>query len=283
MSYQILMDSCGDLSEGMRNNEHLRMIPLQIRVGQKEWPDDGHINKQELFDEILETDVLPKSACPAPDAYLQKFDKNADRIYVITVSSALSGSYNSASLARKLWREENKGKKGQKIYIIDSKSASAGQTLLAGALMRWENKGYSEDEIRKRIKKLRRDMMTKFVLNDLTMLERSGRLNGLQAKLADAFHICPILASTDEGTICQTGQARGMKRALSAMVRAIGNENKEKKISHIVISHCGQEAGAYEVKKKLNKILPDCQTHIVETGGIASVYAGIGGIILAYA
>ena len=77
--------------------------------------------------------------------------------------------------------------------------------------MRWENKGYSEDEIRKRIKKLRRDMMTKFVLNDLTMLERSGRLNGLQAKLADAFHICPILASTDEGTICQTGQARGMK------------------------------------------------------------------------
>ena len=75
MSYQILMDSCGDLSEGMRNNEHLRMIPLQIRVGQKEWPDDGHINKQELFDEILETDVLPKSACPAPDAYLQRFDK----------------------------------------------------------------------------------------------------------------------------------------------------------------------------------------------------------------
>ena len=63
----------------------------------------------------------------------------------------------------------------------------------------------------------------------------------------------------------------------------IGNENKEKKISHIVISHCGQEAGAYEVKKKLNKILPDCQIHIVETGGIASVYAGIGGIILAYA
>ena len=100
------------------------MIPLQIRVGQKEWPDDGHINKQELFDEILETDVLPKSACPAPDAYLQRFDKNADRIYVITVSSALSGSYNSASLARKLWREENKGKKGQKIYIIDSKSVS---------------------------------------------------------------------------------------------------------------------------------------------------------------
>ena len=117
------------------------------------------------------------------------------------VSSALSGSYNSASLARKLWREENKGKKGQKIYIIDSKSASAGQTLLAGALMRWENKGYSEDEIRKRIKKLRRDMMTKFVLNDLTMLERSGRLNGLQAKLADAFHICPILASSIKSLI----------------------------------------------------------------------------------
>lgn len=81
MSYQILMDSCGDLSEGMRNNEHLRMIPLQIRVGQKEWPDDGHINKQELFDEIL----MRRMCCQNrrvrhPDAYLQKFDKNADRI-----------------------------------------------------------------------------------------------------------------------------------------------------------------------------------------------------------
>ena len=57
--------------------------------------------------------------------------------------------------------------------------------------MRWENKGYSEDEIRKRIKKLRRDMMTKFVLNDLTMLERSGRLNGLQAKTCGRFSYLP--------------------------------------------------------------------------------------------
>ena len=72
-------------------------------------------------------------------------------------------------------------------------------------------------------------------------------------------------------------------RCLRWCVQLVLNEHKEKKISHIVISHCGQEAGAYEVKKKLNKILPDCQIHIVETGGIASVYAGIGGIILAYA
>lgn len=93
MSYQILMDSCGDLSEGMRNNEHLRMIPLQIRVGQKEWPDDGHINKQELFDEILETDVLPKSACPAPDAYLQRFDKNADRLVILIKTGRIEAVY----------------------------------------------------------------------------------------------------------------------------------------------------------------------------------------------
>lgn len=283
MSYRILMDSCGDLSGGMRKNEYLHMIPLHIQVGQKEWIDDGHINKQELFDEILESYHMPKSACPAPDAYLEKFDEKADRIYVITVSSALSGSHNSACLARQIWREGNKGKQGQKIYIIDSKSASAGQTLIASAVMRWENKGCREEEIRKKIKKLRKEMQTKFVVNDLTMLERSGRLHGFQAKLADTFHICPILAATLEGTICQTGQARGMKRAISAMIRAIGNENKEKKISHMVISHCGQETMAYEMKKKLKKVLPDCHIHVVETGGIASVYAGIGGIILAYA
>ncbi len=286
MSYQIVIDSCGDLSDGMRNNARITSVPLRIQVGEKEYMDDENLNRKELLADIAHSIRMPVSACPSPVQYVDSCDKNADRIYIITGSSALTGSYNSACLAEKMIREEwekNTEQKGQKICVIDSKSASAGEMLVARQIIQWENRGMPMETIARKIQTFVEKMVTRFVLEDLTMLERSGRLTGLKAKLADAFHICPVLSSTNEGTICQTGQARGVKRAILAMLRRIMEDAKKQRISGMVISHCCQEEVAIELRRKLKKRFPNISISLVETGGISSMYAGRGGIIVAYA
>lgn len=284
MSYQILIDSCGDLTEKMRNHPHIRSIPLKIRVGKKEYIDDASLNRQDLLTDIVHSPTMPVSSCPSPAQYVDACDGKVDRIYIITGSSALTGSYNSACLAKKIREEEQEQEqKKQQIHVIDSRSASAGELLLARQIIQWENEKIPAEEIVKRIRKFVETMMTRFVLEDLTMLERSGRLTGLKARLAGALHICPVLGSTKEGTICQTGQARGIKRAVSTMVHRIAADRKEREIHCVVISHCCQEEMAIEVKTKLKKILPTIPIILVGTGGIASMYAGKGGIIVAYA
>lgn len=285
VSYQILIDSCGDLSEGMKKNARIKSVPLHIQIGKKEYMDDEKLNCRELLEDIAQSKRLPVSACPSPAQYVDACDREAERIYIVTGSSALSGSYNSACLARKMLKEESeeRGEKPeQKICVIDSRSASAGEMLVARQIIQWENKGMPMETIAMKIKSYVKNMMTRFVLEDLTILERSGRLTGLKAKLADAFQICPVLGSTREGTICQTGQARGIKRAVSAMVRRISEDGKQKEIEKIAISHCSQEKMAVEVKRKLKKLFPHVPVCIVKTGGIASMYAGRGGIIVAY-
>ena len=284
--YVILTDSCGDLSEGMKKNARIKSVPLHIRVGKREYMDDEKLNCRELLADIAHSRQLPTSACPSPAQYVDACDKEADRIYIVTGSSALSGSYNSACLARTMLTEEREAddeRTRQKIYVFDSRSASVGEMLIVRQIIQWENKGMPMETIAAKMQNYIKNMMTRFVLEDLTILERSGRLTGLKAKLADALHICPVLGSTKEGTICQTGQARGIKRAVSAMIRRISEDGKQKEIGRIAISHCFQEEIAVEVKRKLKKRFPDVPVSLVETGGIPSMYAGRGGLIVAYA
>ena len=121
MSYQILIDSCGDLSQGMRENPRIEMVPLRIQVGKKEYIDDEKINCREMLEDIASSPNMPLSSCPSPSQFVDALDKEADRIYVITGSSALSGSYNSACLAKKMWQEEKRGKNGQRICVIEER------------------------------------------------------------------------------------------------------------------------------------------------------------------
>lgn len=285
MGYQILVDSCGDLTEGMKRNRKIRRVPLHIRVGKREYVDDENLDCRELLEDIAHSGLMPASACPSPGEYADACDREADRIYIVTGSSALSGSYNSACLAQKLMQEERDVKgdgPGQEICVIDSRSASAGELLLVRQIIQHENRGVPMETIVSGIKNEIKNMRTRFVLEDLTILERSGRLTGLKARFADALHICPVLSSTEEGTICQTGQARGIKRAVSVMLRRIGEDAKEKEIRRIAISHCMQEEMANDVRRKLKNRFPHASVALVETGGIPGMYAGKGGIIVAY-
>ena len=129
MSYKIVVDSCCELPKEYKNDPRFEIIPLTLIVGDVyEREDNEEFNQREFLDAVAACPTCPKSACPSPERYMQAFETDADHVYAVTLSSKLSGSYNSAELGKRLYCE----KYGEKdIYIVDSKSASCGETQLA--------------------------------------------------------------------------------------------------------------------------------------------------------
>ena len=166
---------------------------------------------------------LPKSACPSPERYRDAFAADADHIYCVTLSSHLSGSYNSAVLGKNLCEEEF----GQKdIHVCDSESASIGETQIAMKIMELEEKGsLSFAEIVEKLEAFRSAMNTYFVLDNLETLRKNGRLSGVKALIASTLSIKPVMGAIG-GVIIQKGQTVGIKKALDKMAEIIVKEGK---------------------------------------------------------
>ena len=197
---------------------------------------------------------------------------------MVTLSDKLSGSYNSACLAKKLYSEINPF---TKIHVIDSKSASAGETLIGMKIAEYENMGFEFEKIVELAEEYRDSIYTLFVLEDLSFLERNGRLTGVKRLAANFLHIVPIMGSTPEGTIYQVDQTRGFKKAMSRLVDIIVGECEKKQPKDLVIAHCNCPEIAEDLKEKILTRYSDINININDTKGVASLYAGNKGIIVA--
>ena len=143
MDFKIVVDSCGELTDQMKQNGHFISVPLTLTVDGTEFIDDENFNQRECLRRMDASAECPRSACPTPQKYMEIFLDGADRYYVITLSGHLSGSYNSARLGRELALEQ---KPDLKIHIFDSRSASIGETLAAAHVLECEEKGMNFDE-----------------------------------------------------------------------------------------------------------------------------------------
>lgn len=276
-NYKIVVDSCCELPAELWKDERFERAPLEIEVGDYRILDDDHFNQQEFLKKVAEYPKCPKSSCPSPESYMNAYRTEAERVYVVTLSSKLSGSYNSAVLGKNLY-EEQYGDKD--ILVVDSHSASCGETQIALKLMELEEQGLSFAEITKKIRHFRNEMNTYFVLDNLETLRKNGRLTGLKAVVASTLNIKPVMGA-EEGTIIQKGQGIGMKKALNKMVDFLAAELKDADKKRIIISHCNAPDRALFVEQMV-KLKTGCMDiMILDTAGISSMYANDGGVIVA--
>ncbi|SHJ80398.1 EDD domain protein, DegV family [Anaerocolumna jejuensis DSM 15929] len=278
MSYKIIGDSCTDLTEEMRKDGHFHIVPLTLQVGEDSIVDDRTFNQARFLKLVSESPVAPKSSCPSPDAYMELF-KGEEDIYVITLSSNLSGSFNSAEVAKKLYLEENPHKN---IEVINSCSASVGQTLIALKIQEFAGMGLGFKEITERVRKFRESLSTKFVLENLDTLRKSGRLTGLKAIISSVLNIKPVMYGTPEGTINKLDQARGIQKALGIMVDSVEKDVKNPEERIFAIAHCNNAERAKFVREEILKRVSFKDCIIVDTAGVSTMYAGDGGIIISY-
>lgn len=277
MSYKIIVDSCGELTEEMKESGNFESVPLSMQVGSENIVDDASFNQADFLRKIAECSTCPKSSCPSPERYMQSYCTDAEHVYAVTLSAELSGSYNSAELGKSLYHEEY----GEKdIYVFNSRSASVGQTLIAFKIQECEEAGMDFAQVVDTVEAYIESQRTYFVLENLDTLRKNGRLTGIKSLMAGALNIKPVMGSTPEGTICQLGQARGMKKALAKMIEQVASEAGDVREKVLAISHCNCLGRAKEVQRMLLEKLNVKSCFILDTAGISSMYANDGGIIV---
>lgn len=277
MSYKIVVDSCCELPEELKKDSRFEIVPLTLIVGDVyEKEDDENFNQAEFLKVVAESPVCAKSACPSPERYMNAYKTDADRVYVVTLSSKLSGSYNSAEIGKDMYHEEV----GEKdIYVVDSKSASGGETNIAYKLMELEEAGLSFEEITKKIEEYVAGLNTYFVLDNLETLRKNGRLSGVKAVVASTLSIKPVMGA-DEGAIIQHGQAIGIKKALAKMTDLVAQQAVEPEKKKLIITHCNNPERAQLVKTQLEAKLQVKSILVMNMAGLSSLYANDGGIIV---
>lgn len=277
MSYKIVVDSCCELPEEFKKQDKFESVPLGLEVGDYQTMDDDNFNQAEFLERIAKCPTCPKSSCPSPERYMEAYKADVDNIYVVTLSSHLSGSYNSAVLGKNLY-EEAYGKKN--IHIVDSESASGGETQIALLAAELEEQGLPFEEIVERLEEYRSAMHTIFVLDNLETLRKNGRLSRVKALVATTLSIKPVLAS-DKGNIVQIGQGVGNKKALQKMVDIIMKEVTDLDKKRLIMTHCNCAERAAKVKEMLEERAKIKEIMILDTGGLSTMYANDGGIIIA--
>ena len=276
MSCRIIMDSGGEYTADMKQNEMYCLAPLSIEIEEETIVDES-IPQKELLRKIAVSPECPKSSCPSPEAYIELFKCEAERVYVVTLSSELSGSYNSALLGVELYKEEYGEKE---IYIFDSKSASVGQTNICHEIEWCESQGKAFTETVEWVEEFIAKQNVYFVLESLETLRKNGRLTGIKSVLATALNIKPIMSADEHGVITQLSKARGVKKALDKMVEIMIENVKEPENKVLGIAHCNNPERAELVKQMVEGRTKVKDIYITETSGISTLYAADGGIII---
>ena len=284
MSYKIIIDSCGELLDEWKKDEHFESVALTLNVGGENIIDDETFDQKAFIRMVKECPECPKTACPSPEIFKEAYEAaDAEAVFVITLSSHLSGSYNSAALAKQLYEEEMKEKgitSSKKIEVLDSESASAGQLEQALYIRDLCEQGLNFEEVVEKLRKFRDEMHTYFVLESLDTLRKNGRLSGLQAFFATALNIKPVMGA-DHGVIIKLDQARGINKGLQRMCDIAIKEAGDTTGKRAVVCHVNNpERGEY-VKQELAKRASFKEIVVTNAAGVATVYANDGGIVLA--
>ncbi|MDE6917179.1 MAG: DegV family protein [Lachnospiraceae bacterium] len=277
MKYKIVVDSCCELPEDMKKDPRFEIVPLTLIVGDKyEKEDNMAFDQREFLDAVAACPECPKSACPSPERYRAAYQTEAERVYVVTLSSKLSGSYNSAVLGKNLYCE----KYGEKdICVVDSKSAACGETQIVYKIMELEEQEFTFAEITEQIALFVREMNTYFVLENLDTLRKNGRLSGVKALVASTLNIKPVMGA-DDGSIIQLGQGIGMKKALAKMAETAVSQAVEAGKKRLMITHCNNLKAAECVRRHIEEKLHFKETLILDAAGVSSMYANEGGVIV---
>jgi DegV family protein with EDD domain len=265
------------MPQAKKQDARWESVPLSLIVDDYQIVDDHTFDQKDFIKRVADSPNCPKSACPSPERYMQAYEGGYDAVFVVTLSEKLSGSYNSAVLGKQLFEKEHPE---TKVHVINSRSASVGQTLIALKAEELAQTSASFDEIVTQVERFRDGMNTYFVLNNLETLRKNGRLSNLKAVIASVLNIKPVMGATPEGTICQLEQVRGIKRAHERMADIVVKEAKDPESKILGISHCNCPSHAEDVKKIILSKLKFKDCIILDTAGVSTMYANDGGIIV---
>ena len=276
MENKIIVDSCCDVTPKMKKQFNITSVPLTMLLGSKEFVDDDSLDLDDFMAQMKACTEKVGSAAPSPGLY-QDAIKDAENAFVVTLSSKLSGSYSSAVIGKSF--EENKGKD---VHVFDSKSASAGQTLIAIKLHQLLTMGNPKEAVVGFMKKFIDNIKTYFVLENYENLQKNGRLNKITYKLIQILGLKLIMGSDGQGNIALYEKPRGVRQMIKQLLALIEKSGKKTEGENLVISHCNNPELAEQLSSEIKQRFRFGDIFIVPTGGLSSLYADDKGIVMAF-
>ncbi len=278
MIWHLVSDSASDLHtlEGCRDQMDFSSIPFTIRIGGTEYIDNEEIRIPEMIEANETHSEIAQTACPSPEAWLEKFSAPGP-VIAFTISSALSGSYNSACTAKAMLQEEEPDKQ---IAVIDSKATGPEQAMLVWKARDLILEGKPFPEIERELNETADRIHTSFALASYHNLIKNGRVSRLKGFIAGHLGFWGIGIGDENGEIAIRGKARGRK----SMIRFLTEELQKVGLagSRILISHCMNEKDALALKEALLQAFPGVSVLIQPTRGLDSFYAERSGLIIGY-
>lgn len=272
--YKIIADSSCDLKTD--KSRHFESVPMLIYTDDYQYLDDGSKPVSEMLDALEKHVGRSYTSCPGTTAWIDAFD-NSDEIYVICITSGLSGTYNSALAAKDTYLETHPN---AKVAVFDSFSTGPEMCMAIEKIEEMKANGASFEEISKAIPKYLDRVHLLFTLHSIRNLAQNGRVSKVAASAANILGISILGIASEEGTIQQYGKARGEKKVIQSMI------NKIKTFSYkggkIRLSHVENEPLCNKIKEHLLKEFPHLDILIYPATGLVSYYAERKGILLGF-
>ncbi|MGP6387926.1 DegV family protein [Streptococcus dysgalactiae] len=278
MTWKIVTDSGCDLRSLESQSKELQFerVPLTLQIGTEIFRDDDGLDIDNMMATMYQSSKAATSSCPSPDAFLQAY-KGVDNVIAVTITGTLSGSHNSARLAKNDLLEDYPN---ANIHVIDSLSASGEVDLIVLELERLINLGLSFEEVIEQITAYQEKTRLIFVLAKVDNLVKNGRLNKLVGKVVGLLNIRMVGQASQEGTLELLQKARGQKKAVSALVEEI--QKAGYKGGKVYIAHANNPKICEQISEKIKAIYPDAVIQTGRTSGLCSFYAEDEGILMGY-
>jgi len=272
MKFRIVADSSADLLT--TEDRSVVSVPMKIITDNKEYVDDENLDIKGMTDDLAVYQGKSGSACPGVGEWIEAFG-DADRVFCITITSNLSGSYNSAMVAKETYESENPGKK---VCVIDSLSAGPELKIIKEKIEELLAEGKSYEEICDAITEYQKSTYLVFMLKSLTNLANNGRVSPAVAKIAGVLGIHVMGIASAVGTLEQKAKCRGEKKAIIAMWKQM--KELGYKGGKVIIDHCFNEEAAKQLARMIKSEFADAVIKISTTSGLCSFYAEQGGMLV---
>lgn len=277
MNFNIITDSTSDITQIDAKEKNIQVVPLRILFEDGEYHDGINISIEEFYTKLKTSKVLPQTSQPSPEDFVKLFEEAKSKnesVLVMTLSSSLSGTYQSASLAKDICEYE-------KIYLIDSQTATLGLKILVDYAISLRNSGKSIEETVEILEKEKHNIRVFAAVDTLEYLKKGGRLSSAAALAGTLLNIKPIV-KIEDGTVSMAAKARGKNNSYSkirTLIDEVGGIDLNKPY---MLGYTGSSDSLDQFISFIDKTynLKDCP--VTPIGSTVGVHAGPGASGIAF-
>lgn len=271
---KIVADSSANLLS--LKNLDFSSAPLKVITAEKEFVDDTALDVSTMLDYFSQYKGKSKTSCPSPGDWIEAFG-DAEDVFCVAITSGLSGSYNSACIAKQMYEADHEG---ARVYVVDSLSAGPELTLITEKLEQMILDGMDFQDICQEIEAYKQNTGLLFMLESLNNFAANGRVSPAVAKIAGVLGIRIVGKASDQGTLEPTDKCRGESKSLVTILAHLKEYGLAK--GKVQIAHCRNQQAAMKLKDMIHAEIPGASVAIGENRGLCSYYAETGGLLVGY-